>query len=835
MSAFKRVVGPFTACADCLESDRLTGRAYRLFRSYESVISERRVQFAKALLSENSGAGNISKGDVKAPCRERRTLICLSFLAFIVLSALLVASKSAAEESTNHIHGIVRNSQGIAVAGVKVAIKETGAVALSDDKGTFTLAAPNAATLHLAFTAPGYFLQTLTLAPGQPPEVEIYLTRTVLVKEQVSVTAPRLEIPMAQNPAAMSIVASEALNIMPRTVAAEEVLAPVPGVKVDNQANQERVHISIRGQGILTESGLRGIEVLLDGLPLSDPSGFVPDLFDVDWANVQEVTVVRGPVASLYGGGSSGGVIEIATRTAGAQPHGTFAGSGGSNDFYKGHADYSRRIGNEAVYLSAGRAASAGYRVHTSFYGDNLSGKVSVNARPGLQLNFMALGTGYFNQNPEGLNLAQVQEDPHQPNPDALTYNEYQKTKRGTGGMTGHWAFTEQQSLSFTALGRYTHYDESVPSSVDHQDIGSFGGAAQYDAKLKSGSAVHHLSAGVDLDGQMTNDYRHPNLGGGEQTPELLSNQDITEKRTAGFAAERVELGAKWSLLANARWDHMSNVAADHLKSNGLDLSGERTFDRASGRAGVTFNPRNDVGFYASWGQGFLPPATEELYANPDALGGFNVHLKPATSWGVEGGIRGTIRSSAFYDASVFRLDTANDFERYRIDSRPLETFYGNAGNTSRYGFESELRWTPIRRLILSGAYTYSHFVYSKYDSSVYPGDLVNNWLPNSPNHQVYVATTLELPLGLVASINTQAFSRAFIDPTNATYIDGYDLLNARVSRQGRCGKLTCELSLSGRNLAATNYIAFTEPDPDGNSYQPGPRREFFGGLEIHF
>jgi hypothetical protein len=30
-------------------------------------------------------------------------------------------------------------------------------------------------------------------------------------------------------------------------------------------------------------------------------------------------------------------------------------------------------------------------------------------------------------------------------------------------------------------------------------------------------------------------------------------------------------------------------------------------------------------------------------------------------------------------------------------------------------------------------------------------------------------------------------------------------------------------------------YMAFTEPDPDGNSYQPGPGREIFGSIKIKF
>jgi len=32
------------------------------------------------------------------------------------------------------------------------------------------------------------------------------------------------------------------------------------GVRIDNQADGSRIHLSIRGQGILSERGLRGIK-----------------------------------------------------------------------------------------------------------------------------------------------------------------------------------------------------------------------------------------------------------------------------------------------------------------------------------------------------------------------------------------------------------------------------------------------------------------------------------------------------------------------------------------------------------------------------------------------
>jgi len=250
---------------------------------------------------------------------------------------------------------------------------------------------------------------------------------------------------------------------------------------------------------------------------------------------------------------------------------------------------------------------------------------------------------------------------------------------------------------------------------------------------------------------------------------------------------------------------------------------------------GATWSAGKDVALFASWGQGFLPPATEELYANPAALGGFNMSLVPATSMGEEAGVRGNYRNRFFWEAEFFRLDTRHDFERYRIDSRPLETFYGNAGETRRYGLETEMRWLPARRVTVTGVYTYSNFVYTQYDSLTYPGNLVGNNLPNSPRQQAFANVAWEPVRGLSLGVSTQAYSRAYIDPTNKTWIDGYGLLDARLAKSWQHRGMYGTFFVAGKNLAAKHYIAFTEPDPDGNSYQPGPSREIFAGVQFRF
>lgn len=151
---------------------------------------------------------------------------------------------------------------------------------------------------------------------------------------EINVTGTRVNTLMKNNPTATTIVDQGTFQDMDRSIAVDEALKFVPGVRIDNQANGSRVHMSIRGQGILSEHGLRGIKVILDGMPLNDPTGFASDLYDVDWATVNKIEMLRGPTASLYGGGSNAGVINIITKSGSEKKSGVDVYSSfGSNGF----------------------------------------------------------------------------------------------------------------------------------------------------------------------------------------------------------------------------------------------------------------------------------------------------------------------------------------------------------------------------------------------------------------------------------------------------------------------------------------------------------------------
>ena len=197
------------------------------------------------------------------------------------------------------------------------------------------------------------------------------------------------------------------------------------------------------------------------------------------------------------------------------------------------------------------------------------------------------------------------------------------------------------------------------------------------------------------------------------------------------------------------------------------------------------------------------------------------------------------------YDVALFHLATDNDFGRYRISSRPLETFYGNVGSTTRYGLETSLAWFPIEPLAFRLAYTYSHFKYDTVQTldafAIYKG----TWMPNSPQHQLYLDGEFKVTPALTVGAAVEYFEllvHRFDEPciSSTRHLPGvygrtdpYTLVHVRVGYKFEIGGNPFELLLSGRNIFGVEYYGFTEPDPDGNSYQPAATASWTVGLRV--
>ncbi len=85
----------------------------------------------------------------------------------------------------------------------------------------------------------------------------------------------------------------------------------------------------------------------------------------------------------------------------------------------------------------------------------------------------------------------------------------------------------------------------------------------------------------------------------------------------------------------------------------------------------------------------------------------------------------------------------------------------------------------------------------------------------------------------LAVGVSGDLLGRWYVDPTNVTSVDGYILMHARLSYPITLGVMDVETTVAARAIFDKEHIAFTEPDPDGNSYRPAAEREFFVGMRL--
>ena len=132
-------------------------------------------------------------------------------------------------------------------------------------------------------------------------------------------------------------------------------------------------------------------------------------------------------------------------------------------------------------------------------------------------------------------------------------------------------------------------------------------------------------------------------------------------------------------------------------------------------------------------------------------------------------------------------------------------------------------------------AYTFNDFLYTTIQSLF--GSFTDKVMPNSPRHQVAFDGRVRLRRAAAWSASAIfAQSGWFVDQTNVASVERLHAgqpARDLPARQGAVpdGAVSCRCG----TCSAPEYIAFTEPDPDGNSYQPGPTREAFLGIKITF
>jgi iron complex outermembrane recepter protein len=651
----------------------------------------------------------------------------------------------------------------------------------------------------------------------------------------VTVTAPRLETPLTDLPAAVDVVDEGDATQARQGLQLDEALNRVPGVFAQNRYNfAQDIRLSIRGFGSRAPFGIRGLYIVQDGIPETTPDG-QSQVDALDLLNVSRIEVLRGLNAALYGN-ATGGVVSIKTRD-GRDPRGHGAGMLlGSYAFRRLEAVSEREGGHGSYSLTFHDLDYGGYREQARAE-KQLLRLHAVNA---LEAGDLSLHLRYLDapltEDPGALTRTELEADRRAAAPLARTLDSRQAAEQLTLGA--QWRQSVGDGLlRLGAFSTRRDFAQQLPffgSSQVAYERDFHGLSAGYEADFGPTRTLF----GLDLQRQRDDRTRNcvnavlePSCSPPDEpvTGPLALDQREQARNLGIFVHTDTLLGSDWHLAAGLRHDRIRFEIDDRLQAGGEDLSGSREFDETSGSLGLIWNLRSGYRAFLNASTGFETPTFTE-FANPAGSGGFNPELEPQYAQALEAGLRGEI-GILTYDVTVHRTEVRDELVPYQLEEGGRD-FYRNAGRTTRKGLEIGLDVAPVPRWNLRAAFTLNNFRYREY--SVGGEDFAGNRLPGLPEQQLFLEASWRDGPAFAALDALYASSR-YADDANRVKIDAQTTVNARIGRHWDHGRLRAEAFLAVNNLFDADAIDNIRINARfGRYFESAPDRNFLLGLRLY-
>lgn len=655
-------------------------------------------------------------------------------------------------------------------------------------------------------------------APAQVPDTTTADSVQVRLPE-VTVEAARAAETEASAPFSVTVnTRSDAERAFTPGTSLDDVLRPLAGLWVNDRhhfALGER--ISVRGVGYRANFGVRGIQVLYNGVPLTLPDGQA-FLDVVDPAVLRRVELIRSP-ASVFWGNGSGGVLFLSSRPPDTSTTIRARLQGGSFGQRQGLLEGSGTLEEWQLhgYVSGNR--QTGFRDHSAGYRLRAGVNASRPLGPHTTVRFTAAGDVQDTENPSSLTLDQFEADPQQARPLFENVNARKESGQGQIGVA------VDHNLGSATLSGSAHYvyrslENPLPFGYITYDRNSGG------TRLSLRRTEGRLEGGIGLDiGTQFDDRTEftvtPHGAAGDST---TLDQLETVLSGSAFGYARYNVSDRFSVTGGLRLDGLRFDADDRLLQDGDD-SGQRTFSAWSPTLGLSY----DLGptlLFAHYSTAFETPTAQELSNRPNSTGGFNQQVQPQRTQGLELGTRGRLPTARLqFDLALYQLHVDNLINSRRLASG--EEVFFNLGKNTQRGLEASLTWTPTSLLEVAARYTGTDFTIDA------PSELSGNRVPGIPAHRGYLHVQAEQN-GAWGRLSAEGVPDYFVDDANTADAPGYVLLDLRLGHRGlQWQALQFSPFLSIDNLLNERYAASVVVNGGGEFYEPGPSRSFTLGLNV--
>ncbi|WP_231591685.1 TonB-dependent receptor domain-containing protein [Cellvibrio sp. pealriver] len=624
-----------------------------------------------------------------------------------------------------------------------------------------------------------------------------------------------------------------------------ELLQHFPGVQVDSRSNYAQdTRISLRGFGARSAFGVRGIDLLVDGVPLSTPDGqgqLSSSLLD----SIGRVEVLRGPIAALYGNGA-GGVIALQT----AVPEynnisaSVMAGDPGlQRQLLQG--EWQRN--NLAARVQFANTDIDGERPHSRAERKQAGAQIFYRTDSGIDV---LVKHDYSDdpllQDPLGLTPAQWRNDPWQLNPAAETFDTrksvaHQQTSISLRDNTGSRRWQASLWQGERDIVQYLGFSgDAITGSGGVVDLArDFSGASgTFTQSLDVLAMPVDISVGAEL-AQMQ-DHRRGYVNNNGEAGDLRRNDKGDLDSRDIYALVQMHPLETLMLYAGARHTSLDIDVQDFFivssptgAVGNPDDSGARNYREQAYAIGVNYTFVNAWEIFASSGRGYETPTLTEMAYKTNATG-LNTELDAAINRQHEWGIRYRPRALGEITLTQFLIETENEIV---VDqSLNGRTSFRNAAATERDGIELLVRY-PLGEQILV------QFSAQQLDAEYSAGQWQGKTLPGvaARQYQLGVQWRPWVNDALIAGLQAQERARIFTADNNQIYAPAYTTFDFTLQgvyslQQVSLPKTDIEWWIKLANITDENYVgSVVVNQSNGRAFEPALGRNLVAGIKLGY
>ena len=648
----------------------------------------------------------------------------------------------------------------------------------------------------------------------------------------LEVSGTRSEKRAVNVPVALSKVSQREILFGLPQLSLDEALTHVPGVFFQNQFNAAQdLRISIRGFGARSAFGVRGIKVLVDGIPYTLPDGQT-QLDSIDPGVIDSIEILRSPSSSLYGY-SSGGVISITTK------EGDFSKNESEVHFKLGQFGLKKNwlnlsgVSGDLNYrFYASNLQWEGYRSHSSTENTLLHGKfrLQTGSNSDLTLILSHLHSPKA-EDPGALTKLQVESNPQQANSTNISYDAGEKVKEDRVALVYNKYFSPSHKFSLTTHLNHRLFQNKLPYTSGGRvefERWAPGIEARSIFDLSFFGRPGRLIVGTDLSFQNDDRKRFDNNNGtrGDKTLDRLE----TVQSIGPYIRGEWRLIPHLEFVSGIRYDRVRFELDDAFLDDG-NQSDDKTFSEFSGTVGSIFHLSKSMHIYANVASAFETPTTTELAKDPNGGSGFNSDLKPQYSVSYEVGFKRKALGGPELDLVLFVIRSHDELISYEVSD---STYYKNTGQSRRVGLETVILHRPMKWVKTYLSYTLSNFKFTEFDDSGV--DQSGHSIPGIPEHLISFNLNAFSESGWFARGELQYVSAFFVDNGNTVKNPDYTTSRFSFGHKKKIGAFVGSIYLGLNNLFDENYNANTRINASGSRYfEPAPPFNIFGGISLSY